>query len=235
VEAMFAMGHISLMRKRVLSGFKIFLVFTFFSGCSNDGDIEYGPISRALMNKQLGQNVSLAILDFADKRPPFRRSISERKSNLVGIFFGHYIGINIPMRKLYSDQATAIDVIDAIDSSFKANGFNVVRYNGVPNASSLSDERLAIKGRINEFLIEGVPAWGGIPPSMVATIDIDLMIIDTKYKKTIWTGKIENYRRMGRNRCVFTGTNKIYSFLNTVFSDAIEKTWIDYGMLSTSL
>jgi hypothetical protein len=86
------------------------------------------------------------------------------------------------MRKLYSEQAITLDVIDAIDNSFKANGFNV---------------------------------------------------IDTKDQRTIWTGKIENYRRMGPNRGMFTGTNKIFLFLNTVFSDAIEKAWIDYGMLNT--
>jgi hypothetical protein len=38
---------------------------------------------------------------------------------------------------------------------------------------------------------------------------------------------------MGPNQGLFTGTNKIFLFLNTVFSDAIEKAWIDYGMLNT--
>jgi hypothetical protein len=226
------MGYISLTKKKVLLAFKLFYITTFLYGCSDNGNIEYQPVGTVLTNEQLGQNVALAILDFPDKRPPFRRSTFNRKSNLVGIFFGYYIGLKIPMRKLYSDQATTIDVIDAIDNSFEANGFNVIRYEGLSDSSSLSEERLAVKGWINEFLIEGVPAWGGTPPSMVATIDIDFTIIDIKRQKTIWTGKIENYRRMGRNRGVFTGTNNIFLFLNKVFSDAIEEAWIDHGMLN---
>jgi hypothetical protein len=203
-----------------------------FYCCSSKGDIEYQPVSKTLINKQLGQNVNLAILDFPDKRPPFRRSISKRKKNLVGIFFGHYTGLKIPLRKLYSNQTTTLDVIDAIENQFKANGFNVIRYHGHSDFSSLSDERFTIKGHINEFLIEYAPAMRGIPPSILATIDIDLMIIDTKHQRTIWTGKIENYRRMGSNQGLFTSTNKIFLFLNTVFSNAIEKAWIDNGMLN---
>ena len=223
--------HNSLIKKKGLLIFKTFIICTLFCSCS--GDIEYQPVSEALTNKQLGQNVAVAILDFPDKRPPVTTFSSKRKSNLVGIFCGYYTSIKFPLRKLYSDQAITLDVIDAIANSFKVNGFNVIRYYGYSDSSSLSDERLAIKGQINEFLIKGVPAWRGISPSIIATIDIDLMIIDTKYQRTIWTGKIENYRRIGPNRGIFTGTNKIFLFLNTVFSDAIEKAWIDYGMLNT--
>ncbi len=227
------MRHNSLIKKKVLLTFTIFIISTLFYCCSNEGDIEYQPVSKALTDQQLGLNVALAILDFPDKRPPVSRFSSKRKSNLVGFFSGHYISLKFPLRRLYSDQATTLDVIDAIDNLFKANGFKVIRYYGASDFSSLSDERLAIKGQINEFLIEGVPAWRGSSPSRVATIDIDLMIIDTKYQRTIWTGKIENYRRMGPNQGLFTGTNKIFLFWNTVFSDAIEKAWIDYGMLNT--
>jgi hypothetical protein len=204
-----------------------------FFGCSSNGNIDYKPTSKVLTNKQLGQDIAIAILDFPDKRPPFKRSIIKRKSNLVGVFFGYYIGLSIPMRKFHSDQTIAVDVVNAINSLFDASGFKVFIYHGISDSSSLSDERLAIKGQINEFLIEGIPSWGGIPPSMVATIDIDLMLIDVKYQKTIWNGKIENYRRMGRNQGVFTGTDKIFSFLNRVFSDAIEEAWVDSGMLNS--
>jgi hypothetical protein len=57
------------------------------------------------------------------------------------------------------------------------------------------------------------------------------MIVDTKYQRTIWAGKIEAYRKMGKNKGVFTGARKIFSFFNLVFSRAIEKAWIDDGML----
>jgi hypothetical protein len=227
------MYPISWIVKKVLLASQIIFISMFLYACSNNGDVDYQPTNEISKNGGLGQNVTIAILDFPDKRPPFTRSIFKRKKNLVGIHFGYYIGLRIPMRKFYSNQTTTLDVIDAIDNSFREMGFSVIRYNELSNSSLLSNERLAIKGRINEFLIEGVPAWGGIPPSMIATIDIDIMIIDTKYQKTIWTGKIENYRRMGGNRGIFTATNKIFSFLNRVFSDAIEKAWIDFGLLDT--
>lgn len=126
---------------------------------------------------------------------------------------------------------------EALRNLFKANGFNVIRYYGSSDVSSLSDERLAVKGQINEFWMNGYAMKGysggrGVPPSIEATIDIDLTIIDTKYQRTIWTGKIENYQKIGPNKGIFTSTNKIFLFLNTVFSNAIEKAWIDYGMLN---
>jgi len=213
-------------KKRCLLTFNIFIIAAILSSCSNTGDIEYQPVSETSKIK-LGQHVTLAILDFPDKRPPVSRFSSKRKRNLVGIFFGYYLSINIPLRKLYSDQAITLNVIDALENLFKVNRFNVIRYS---DFSSLSDERLAIKGQINEFLIECAPAWRGISPSIIATIDIDLMIIDTKHQRTIWTGKIENYRRMGPNKGIFTSANKIFLFFNRVFSDAIEKAWINNGM-----
>jgi hypothetical protein len=57
-------------------------------------------------------------------------------------------------------------------------------------------------------------------------------LIDTKNRRAIRTGKIENYRKIGPNKGIFTGTKKIFLFLNSVFSNAIEKAWIDYGMLN---
>ncbi len=229
------MRHNKFTKKKGLLVFKAFVISMLLSSCSNTGDIEYQPVSETLTNKQLGQNVTLAILDFPDKRPPIRKSIgSKRKKNLVGIFSGQYSGIKIPLRKLYSDQAITVDVTDALENQFKANGFNVIRYDGYSDSSSLSDEGLAIKGQINEFFIECAPAWRGVSPSVFATIDIDLMIVDTKHQRTIWTGKIENYQRMDpkQDRGLFTGANRIFLFLNTVYSNAIEKAWIDNGMLN---
>ena len=215
--------------------FSVFVIFALLSSCSNTGDMEYQPVGETLTNKQLGQNVTLVILDFPDKRPPVKgfaystkRSFKPKK-NLVGIFFGGY---KIRIRKLYSNQTLSLDVIDAIENLFKANGFNVIRYNENSDVSSLSDERLEAKGQINKFWINGYPGGPGVSPSIEATIDIDFRINDTKYQRTIWTGKIENYQKIGPNKGIFTGTNKIFLFLNTVFSDAIEKAWIDYGMLN---
>jgi len=117
-------------------------------------------------------------------------------------------------------------VAEALGNLFKANGFNVISHYGNSDVSSLSDKRLVIKGRINEFFVHGLPG------SIWVMIDIDLTLIDTKYQRTIWTGKIENYQKIRPNRGIFTSTSKITLSFNTFFSDAIKQAWIDYGMLN---
>ncbi len=225
----------SFIKKKGLLAFKVLVLSTLLSSCSNTGEMEYQPVGETLTNKQLGQNVTLVILDFPDNRPPVKgfayssKLATKPKKNLVGILFGGY---NIRIRKLHSNSAISLEVTEALRNLFKANGFNVIKYYGSSDVSSLSDERLAVKGQINEFWMNGYPGGRGTSPSIKATIDIDLTIIDTKYQRTIWTGKIENYQEIGPNKGIFTGTNKIFLFLNTVFSNAIEKAWIDYGMLN---
>ena len=222
-------------KKKGLLAFKVLVLSTLLSSCSNSGDMEYQPVGETLTNKQLGQNVPLVILDFPDNRPPVKgfaysnKLATKPKKNLVGIFFGAY---NIRIRKLHSNQAISLDVTEAIRNLFKANGFNVIRYNENSDSSPLPDERLVVKGQINEFWMNGYPGGRGTSPSIIATIDIDLTIIDTIYQRTIWAGKIENYQKIGPNKDIFTGTHKIFLFLNSVFSNAIEKAWIDYGMLN---
>jgi hypothetical protein len=39
-------------------------------------------------------------------------------------------------------------------------------------------------------------------------------------------------REIGPNKGIFTGTDKIFLFINTVFSDALEKACIDNGLLN---
>ena len=225
----------SFIKKKGLLAFKILVLSTLLSSCSNSGELEYQPVGERFTNKQLGQNVSLVILDFPDNRPPVKgfaysnKLATKPKKNLVGILFGAY---NIRIRKLHSNQMISHDVTEAFRNLFSANGFNVIRYNENSGSSPLPDERLEVKGQINEFWMSGYPGGRGTSPSMEATIDIDLTIIDTKNQRTIWTGKIENYQKIGPNKGIFTGTNKIFLFLNTVFSDAVEQAWIEYGMLN---
>ena len=225
----------SFIKKKGLLAFKVLVFSSLLSSCSNIGDMEYQPVGTTLTNKQLGQSVTLAILDFPDKRPQVKgfaysnKLATKPKKNLVGILFGAY---NIRIRKLHSNQAINLDVTEALRNLFNANGFNVTTYNENSDISPLPDERLVVKGQINEFWMDGYPGGRGASPSIVATIDIDLRIIDTKYQRTIWTGKIENYQKIGSNKGIFTGTNKIFLFLNSVFSNAIEKAWIDYDMLN---
>ena len=209
------------------------IVSTLFICRSNTGDIDYRPVREDLINEQLGRNVKLAILEFPDKRPVFkgffysRKLGSKPKHDQVGAFWGKYM---IAVRKLYSNQAITLEVIDALADFFEANGFRARKYYG-PGVSVFSDERLCVKGQINEFFINGSPAWTGIAPGIQAVIDIDVMIVDTKYQRTIWAGKINSYRKMGKHKGVFTGASKIFSFFNLVFSKAIEKAWVDDGML----
>ncbi|MFX0199094.1 MAG: tetratricopeptide repeat protein [Candidatus Hodarchaeota archaeon] len=209
------------------------IVFPLFVFRSNTGDIGYRPVRGDLGNEQLERNVKLAILDFPDKRPFLKGFLyskglgSKPKYDQVGAFWGGY---KITLRKLHSNQAITLDVIDALADLFEANGFSARKYYG-SGVSVLSDERFCVKGQINEFFINGSPAWRGIEPSILAIINIDVMIIDRKYQRTIWTGKIKAYRKMSKNKGVLTGTSKIISFFNLVFSRAIEEAWIDDGML----
>jgi hypothetical protein len=58
--------------------------------------MEYYPVGEALINNQLGQNITVAILDFPDNRPPVKgfaysnKLAAKPKKNLVGILFGAY-------------------------------------------------------------------------------------------------------------------------------------------------
>jgi len=218
----------------LLSAFTIgIIVSTLYIICSSEGNINYRPVREDLIDDQFGRSVKLAILDFSDKRPLIKgffyskRLSSKPMPDQVGAFWGDY---KTTLRKLYSNQSITLDVMDALADLFEANGFRARKYFGL-DVPVLSDERLSIKGRINEFFITGSSAWRGVSPRILAIIDIDVMIIDTKYQRTIWTGKIEAYRTMSKSRGVFTGTSKIFSFFNLIFSSAIEKAWIDDGML----
>jgi hypothetical protein len=183
-------------------------------------------VSEALINEQLGRNIKLAILDFPDKRPSLKgffyskRLGAKPKHDQLGTFRGGY---KTTLRKLYSDQPITFDIVDALEDLFEANGFRARKYHGFTDSSFLSDERLVVKGQINEFFINGYPAWRGITPGIEAVIDIDLMIMDAKYQRTIWTGKIQNRRKLRPNRGVFTGAKRVFLFFSLVFSSAIEK------------
>ena len=63
-------------------------------------------------------------------------------------------------------------------------------------------------------------------------ICIDLTIVDKKYHKAISKVRIKNYRKICPNKGIFTGTDKIFLFLNTVFLNVIEKAWIEHVMLN---
>jgi hypothetical protein len=95
--------------------------------------------------------------------------------------------------------------------------------------SALTDERLAVTGTINEFSVIGYPGGRYSSPSLEAIIDVDVMIQDRRYQRTIWTGKVQDYRKMDSHG-IFTDASEAFLLFNLVFSRAIEKAWIDDGM-----
>ena len=214
-------------KKKGILTFIISFVFVLLSCCSNTDDIEYRPISEASTNRQLGQNIKLAILHFPDKRFRLKRYAFIRETiDLVGVFIGGY---RFPIRRLYSDQAITADVIDALGVLFEANGFSVKKYYGISDLSALTDERLAVTGTINEFSVIGYPGGRYSSPSLEAIIDIDVMIQDRRCQRTIWTGKVQDFRKMDSHG-IFTDASEAFLLFNLVFSRAIEKAWIDDSM-----
>jgi hypothetical protein len=219
-----------MIKQRALLNFIVLAIFLLIIGCSNTGDLSYQYESETPINKKFGQNITIAILDFPDERPPIKGFLYSKglqtkpEKNLVGMFFG---GFKIRLRRLYSKKAINLCVVEALGNLFKASGFNVIQYNDASDSSSIMHERLVVKGKIKDFFVHGYPGT-----SIVAQIEIDVTIVDNKYQKTIWNDNILAYRRMGRNTGVFTGTEKTFSFLNRVFSDAIEYAWFKDGMRS---
>jgi len=90
------MQYISQTIKKGLLTFIVFVILTLLSSCSNTGDMEYHPVGETLINKPLGQNITVAILDFPDNRPSVKGFVysnkitTKPKKNLVGILFGAY-------------------------------------------------------------------------------------------------------------------------------------------------
>jgi hypothetical protein len=100
----------------------LFFASTLFGCWSSTGDIEYKPAAKSLVEKQSETSITIAILDFTDQRFSIKKYRSKRKNNLIAVFFGGYKN---PIRKVYSNQKVALDVMDAVENLFKANGFNV--------------------------------------------------------------------------------------------------------------
>ena len=206
----------------------IIIVSTLLSCWSSTGDIEYELADESPAGKRLDLTTDIAILDFTDKRFSVKRFRSRRKSNLIGVFFGGYKN---PIRKIYSNQPITRDVMDAIENLFKANGFRVTKYEKFSDLSDPFEERLVVKGLINEFFLKSYPGLRSASLRLEAHVDIDLVIFDKKYQRNIWAGKIVDVQEMPKHKGIFTSTDRIFSFLNTVFSKGISEAWVNRGML----
>ena len=191
----------------------------FVVGCApHTGLVQYNPVSdRTMCDKDTGQHIAIAILDFPD-----RRYDSKGKENMIGTVYGGYKN---PLKRIYSNHQTInLDVMDAMENLFKANGFSVKKYADVSDHSALSDERLVVKGWVNKFWTESMTRVGVV-------VDIDVEIYDREHEKILWNGKIEDYQKRGMGGGVFQDPKKMVLFLNEVLSSAIRKAWTEKGML----
>ena len=193
-----------------------FIVAVVLPGCGpKTAPIKYDPVDTEMINKSLGQDIAIGILNIPD-----RRRDSEGKEKLIGSVYGGFKNV---IRRIYSEQPINLDVIDAFGNLFSANGFHVMKYPGVTDCDELSAERLCIKGYINKFWTESYYKVG-------AEVDIDAEIYDRKLNEVIWSGKIEGSQKKGMGGGVFANTDKMVQFLNEVLSDAIKTAWTTQGM-----
>lgn len=177
--------------------------------------IKYDIADSEMTNKNLGQNIRVAIIKISDRRDPY-----EGGMKMIGTVYDGYKNV---VRRIYSEQTVKLDVIDAFGNLFSANGFQVMKYPDVKDCNELTDERLCVKGIINKFWTESFYRLG-------AVVDIDAEIYDRKLYEVIWSGKIEGFQKKGIGGAYFTNTDEMVSLLNGVFSEAMNNAWTKQGV-----
>ena len=185
--------------------------------------VKYDPATTIMIDKSLGQNIAVGILDIPD-----RRHDAEGREFMIGTV---YSGLGwsvekIPLRRIYSEQPIDLDVMDALGNLFSANGFQVKKYPGAIECYDLSDERLCVKGQINHFWTEVFNRTG-------AVVDIDIEVWDREHHKVIWSGKISAVQKKygaGIPILALNETDRMVLFFNQVFSEAINTSWTIGGM-----
>jgi len=195
--------------------------------------VKYDPATTMMIDKNLGQNIAVGILDIPD-----RRHDAEGKEYIIGTVYSSLRPATaptliplkvIPFKKIheriYSEQPINLDVMDALTTLFSANGFEVKKYPEVTECDDLSDERLCVKGQIIQLWTERFYHVG-------AVVEIDIEVWDRKYGKAIWSGKIADFQK--KHRAYFPAsldeTDRMVLFLNSVFSEAINTAWTLRGM-----
>jgi len=184
--------------------------------------IVFDPLKyKMLVNKEMGHNQTISILNFTDKR-------EGRKGMTIGGLYD--MVYHTPRVNLYSEQPVPLAIMGVMETLFKANGFQVKKFPGVSEPSEIDDGRFVVTGQINKF-------WVKIFHSMQAWVDIDIKIIDRKLGKTIWTGQIESTQEQapkpnaGAILSGILGDEKdMPPFLDETLGNAINKTWTEQGM-----
>ena len=171
--------------------------------------VGFNPFSYPGMHStELGQDEIVAILNFPD-----RREGSEKGDTHIGTIYGAVY--HNPLVEIHSAQPVSNDIMDAMETLFMANSFQVKKY--AAGAENKQDERFLVKGQIDKL-------WVGCYHSAEATVEIDVEIFDTKEKKIIWTGKIESQETIDP-RTMF-----LVPFLNKTLGNAFNKAWNKQGM-----
>ena len=191
-------------------------------GTAGLASIKYDPATTMMIDKSLGQNITVGILNIPD-----RRHDAEGKEYMIGtIYLGTGVTAppKIPIKRIYSEQPINLDVMDALTTLFSANGFRVKTYPGAVECDDLSDERLCVKGQISHFWTEAFNRTG-------AVVDIEVEVWDRDTHKAIWSGKIYDVqKKYGAGVYAVTNTGRMVLLLNQVFSEAINTAWALQGM-----
>jgi hypothetical protein len=186
--------------------------------------VKYDPATTMMIDKNLGQNITVGILNIPD-----RRHDAEGKEYMIGTVYlsssPATIPPKIPIKRIYSEQPINLDVMDALGNLFSANGFQVKKYPGVIKCDDLSDERLCVMGQINHF-------WTELFNRVGAVVEIDIKVWDRKYRKVIWSGKITDVQKKYTAYFPFSlgETDRMVLFLNQVFAEGINTAWTIGGM-----
>jgi len=205
------------MKSRFLTLFSLvlFIILTNIYGCATTGAVKYDPKSIR-MNKALGKDVTVAILRFVDNR-----GWKNDEEKMIGTIYGGYKN---PLKRIYSDKAVPLELMDVMEVLFIVNGYNVKKYPNVVDGSEIKEGDLSISGSINKFWSEGFFQIGAI-------VDVDIQINDITKEKTIWAGKIEKFQEKGSSHGLATSSDSLVSLLNDTLSAAIQNAWLSQGML----
>lgn len=177
--------------------------------------VNFNPFSyEGLHDSELGQNETVAILAFPDKRQS-----AGKNDTHIGTIYGMIY--HNPLFEVYSSESVHQAIPNVMETLFMANGFQVKKYPDMKMRPKHSNARFFVKGQTNKL-------WTKVFHSAEAEVDIDIEIFDSKLNKTVWTGKIAGYESKDPKE-----TTGLTNFLNTILGDAINIAWNNQGMKSS--
>jgi len=165
--------------------------------------VKFNPFSyEDLHDSELGQNETIAILAFPDKR----QSAGENDTH-IGTIYG--MVYHNPLFEVHSSESVHQAIPNVMETLFMANGFQVKKYPDMKMPPKHINARFFVKGQTNKL-------WTKVFHSAEAEVEIDMEIFDSKLNKTVWTGKIAGYESKDPKEITL-----LTNFLNTILGDAI--------------